>query len=103
MSDPKSPESYSLLTYLWVVGLPVLGGVASYFERARRSRRWSLFELVGEITTAILAGLITFYLCEFAGFSRALTAALVAVAGHAGGKAIALIEEKIRHRLECIE
>lgn len=91
----KDPTSYSLLTYLWVFGLSSLGGFISFINKLKKghARAFNIAEFMGEIATSAFAGVITFWLCENAGISPLVTAALVGVSGHMGSRAILLFEE----------
>lgn len=90
----KSPENYALLTYLWVFGLSVLGGVVSFMRKVKEghARAWNFAELFGEIATSAFAGVMTFYLCEWSGFAPLATAAFVGIAGHMGSRSIKVLE-----------
>lgn len=91
-----------LATYLWVVGISVLGGVASFYVKVKRgqARAFNLAELVGEIVTSAVAGLITFWLCTSASLSPWLTAAFVGIAGHMGSRALFLLEKVLERWLD---
>ena len=90
----KNPENYQLLTYLWVIGLASWGGVVSVMRKMKdgRARAFNIMELVGEIFTSAFAGILTFWLCESAGFSGLVTAAFVGISGHMGSRAIGMME-----------
>lgn len=94
-SQPPSPENYPIITYLWVFGMAILGGIVSFARKVKegRARAWNFAEFFGEIATSAFAGVVTFYLCEWSGFSNLLTASLVGVAGHMGSRAIHLMEK----------
>jgi len=84
------------LTYIWLVGLAIWGGTASYLARLRRSQAaFSFAELLGEWTISGFAGIITAYLCTWAGFPAPVTFAFAGIAGHMGGRAISLIEQGV--------
>jgi len=91
----KDPTNYQLLTYLWVVGLSAWGGVVSFIRKIKRgeARAFNFIELIGEICTSAFAGIITFYLCESAGFTGVMTAAFVGISGHMGSRAISMMEK----------
>lgn len=97
----KDPTTYSLLTYLWVLGVAAFGGVVSYIRKMRsgQSDQFFVMEFIGEITIAAFTGLVTFWLCEAADLEQPLTAALVAISGNMGIRAIALFEDSIKRRL----
>jgi hypothetical protein len=96
----KDPTTYGWLTYLWVFGLAAWGGITSYVSKVRSGQieKFSIMELVGEMSISAFAGVMTFWLCELSGFPSLLTAALVGMAGHMGGRGIALIENTIKVR-----
>ena len=97
----KDPASYGWITYGWVVALSLLGGTASFFGKVKAgAARWfNIAELVGEMFISAFAGVVTFYLCEWSGFSPLLTAVLVAVAGHMGTRAIFVLERFFEQRI----
>lgn len=90
----KDPLSYSLITYAWVFGISLFGGLAGYFRKVKSGliSRFSLIELVGEMFISAFVGVITFYLCEWADISGPLAAALIAIASHMGSRAIFIFE-----------
>ena len=90
----KDPTNYPLLTYAWVALLSSWGGIVSWFRKRREglTRSFNFMELVGELVTSAFAGLITFWLCEWSDIQPLLTAALVAISGHMGARAIFQIE-----------
>ena len=83
-----------LLTYAWVFGLAMLGGAASFVRRVRsgQSKYSNIIELIGELVVSAFAGLVTFFLCQSAGFDGALSAALIAISGHMGTRIIFMFE-----------
>lgn len=90
----KSPETYSILTYAWVFGLSALGGAVSFIRKVKQghARAWNFVEFFGELSTSAFAGVITFWLCEWAGFHPLMTAAFVGISGHMGSRAIFQLE-----------
>jgi hypothetical protein len=72
----KDPTSYSLITYIWVIGLSAWGGIAGYIRRVKTKNQahFSLAELIGEVCISGFVGVLTFYFCESARLnpSRAL-------------------------------
>lgn len=91
----KDPFSYGVLTYVWVLGLAVWGGFVSFMRKMRLGevRAFNLTEFVGEIATSAFVGILTFWLCESAGFSQLFTAACVGVSGHMGSRGIFMFEK----------
>ena len=92
---PNSPENYSLITYLWVVGLSILGGTVRTLTNLKAGMEWKdvFRRWVIDITVSAFIGIITFFLCEYAQLEPVLTAAFVGVSAHMGTRAILIIEE----------
>lgn len=90
----KDPTTYGLLTYMWVFGLSSWGGFVSFMRKRRQgvARPFNITEFFGEIATSAFAGVLTFYLAESAGLPQLMTAAMVAISGHMGGRGVFLIE-----------
>lgn len=101
----KDPSNYGLLTYAWVMGLAAWGGAVSFLRKRRSgvARPFNFAELIGEIMTSAFAGVVTFWLCEWSGINPLLTAAMVGVAGHMGGRAIFLIEKWAERRFSALD
>lgn len=79
--------------FVWFLLLAAWGGTASYLSRIKKTKtRFSIMELVGEWTISAFAGVITAFVCYEMQFSFYATAALTGIAGHMGGRAIALVE-----------
>jgi len=100
----KDPTAYSIATYMWVLGLSVWGGAVSFARRIKTGKAspHNIMEFVGEIMTSAFAGIITFYLCQAAGFSQLITAVMVAVTGHMGTRAIYQVERIVDKRLKSL-
>lgn len=91
----NSPETYSLITYLWVIGVSLWAGLAQYIHKIKTGiiDRFSIAELVGELFISAFVGVLTFWLCEAAGFSQVATAAMVGITAYMGDKAFLLGEK----------
>jgi hypothetical protein len=94
----KDPTSYSLLTYIWVIGLSAWGGVAGYIRRVKTKNHahFSLAELVGEVFISGFVGVLTFYFCESAHINPVLSAALVGISGHMGSRSLYFMEAIVK-------
>jgi len=99
--DEKDPSNIPLLTYSWVLMLSLLGGIASFMQKlkAGHTRVFNIVEFIGECCISALVGMITFFLCESADVSRMKSAALVAISGHMGSKAMKLLESILSKNL----
>lgn len=91
----RSPWGYSVITYLWVIGVSSFGGIVSWWNKRRdgQARPYNVAELLGEILTSALVGLVTFWLCEYESMPGLLQAPLIAIAGHMGTRALFLFEK----------
>ena len=96
----KDPTSYSWVTYAWVFLLAILGGVVNFMRKLQQGHTtvFNIVEFIGEIVTSAFAGVITFWLCEHAGFSGLVTAAFVGVSGHMGSRALFMFEDYLKDR-----
>ena len=101
----KDPTSYTLLTYLWVCGLSIVGGFVNFAAKVRagRSTPFNIVELIGELVTSGFVGVVTFFLCEAAGISQLISAALIAISGHMGSRALFLLEEWAAKKFKAFE
>lgn len=91
----KGPFDPALFfTYAWVVVISMAGGLAHFYRKVRsgQTRAFNLTELVGELVTSAVAGVITFFLCRWAGVSDWAMAAFVGIVGHMGSRALFLLE-----------
>lgn len=96
----KDPTTYSVLTYAWVLLLSSWGGFVSFMKKRRDgiARPFNFAEFFGDIAASALAGVITFYLCEAADTPQLMAAALVAISGHMGGRALFIFEKWMERR-----
>lgn len=97
----KDPANYSMLTYCWVVFLASWGGFVSFMRKRRqgRVRPFNFAELVGEIVTSALVGVLTFFLCEYSRIDPMLSAVFIAVSGHMGSRALFGLEQVFEAKL----
>lgn len=96
----KDPSNYGVLTYLWVIILSSWGGVVSFMRKQRQGkvRPFNFAELIGEIGTSAFVGMITFLLCEWSNTPSMLSAALIAISGHMGSRALFGLEQVVEHK-----
>lgn len=81
------------LGWVWFVILAIWGGTANYISRVRKEgMKFSTVELIGEWSISGFAGVITALLCMEMQLSMFTTYALVGISGHAGGRAIFVLE-----------
>lgn len=98
----RTPVSYSLQEYGFVLGTALLGGMASWYMKVRRGElvAWNLAALIGELCVSAFAGLIAFWLCEYFMLNPLLTSAIVGMSGHAGAKGLGWLETMGQRVLE---
>lgn len=100
--ENKDPLNYPLKTYGLMLLMAIFGGFVSWYGKVVRKELpvASLFHLIGELATSAFAGMMMFFLCEWAGSPTLLTVALVSMAGHMGAKLLGWGEEKLKKFLE---
>lgn len=92
----NDPSNYSMLTYIWVLGLSAWGSLVQVIRRATDSEltlKTKLQLIAAEVTISTFAGMVTFFLCEYAHIDKMLAAAFIAISGHMGARAIILTEK----------
>ena len=87
----QSPENYSLVTYLWVACLSALGGTVSHFVKYQNGEQLTFKGWCIDVVISGFVGIITFFLCEYAGFTQILTAATVGITSHQGTRGLMLL------------
>mgnify|MGYP003622703045 CR=1 FL=1 len=99
---PKDPLAYPLKTYGLMLLMAIFGGFVSWYGKVVRQELpvASLFHLIGELATSAFAGMMMFFLCEWAGSPTLLTVALVSMSGHMGAKLLGWVEERLKKFLE---
>jgi hypothetical protein len=95
LNDKNNPFGYSLITYLWVIGLACAGGVVKYLNG---TNGFTVRMLVRDIVTAGFMGLITFWLCQWTQINGPLSAILIATSGLMGNRAVKELEFIYRTR-----
>lgn len=82
-----------ILPFLMAIALSCVGGIVSYLNRIEKGGiAFSFFRLSIEIITSGFVGIISFMLCDYAELEWSATAAIVAISGHMGTRALFLIE-----------
>ena len=95
---PNSPENYPLFTYLWVLGVSVLGAVARFARKylSGEMETPTVGMLFAEAVISVLIGIVTFWLCEWGNIDGLLSAAIIAMTAHMGTPALIILEKQIR-------
>lgn len=99
----KNPMDYPLKQYGFILAIAMLGGAVSWWAKVRKGdvQGSNIAALIGELTTSSFAGLLIFWICEYFNVPPVLTAALAGLAGHAGGRGVAWLEETARRKAEA--
>lgn len=86
----NSPENYTWITYFWVFGLSILGGIVRTITGTKEgdSPNKIAYRLLANAVISIFVGLVTFFFCEFARFEPIFTAGIVALTAHMGTPAL---------------
>lgn len=95
----KDPLTYSALTYGWVLFLSVWGGVVNYYQKYKDGKisKYKIIEFIGDAGTSGFAGVLTFYLCEFARIEPVLSGFLIGLSGHMGARALFIFKRGIEN------
>lgn len=95
----NQPFGIGLGHYLWPAILASWGGLVHYIQRSRRSRYFSIVELIGELVTSAFAGIITYMVSLHLHMDPIPAAALAGIAGHMGSRSLFLLENKWLNRM----
>lgn len=74
------------LTYLWVLGVSLWGGIVSFFEKKDEPFSWK--RLFAHLSSASFAGMMTFYICQYGNVPEPLIGVFCGVAAHMGTPAL---------------
>lgn len=97
----KDPASYGLITYAWMIGLAVWGGLVRYYQRIKSGKdRFKWFTFAGEIVASGFFGVVTFYLAEAANIDRLVSAAMVGISGHMGACVNFYVRQFIQNKIK---
>jgi hypothetical protein len=100
-ASPIPADWAPLLAWLWVLGVSILGGFASFLRKMKHGhvRAWNVTELLGEMTAAALTGIITANLCAWLAYPDPLKYALVGITSHMGSKFLFMLERLAASKL----
>lgn len=84
----------NIIPFCFVIALSCLGGILNYLNRINKGGiAFNFFKFSLEVATSGFVGVITFLLCDIAELRWSITAALCAISGHMGTRALFLIEK----------
>lgn len=102
LEPEKTITGYALLTYAWVLALSTWGGLVNYLSKIRAGHiaRFNITELIGDMFVSGFTGLLTFWMCEAAGFNQLTTAVCVGISGHMGARMIGKLENVMSRKFD---
>lgn len=105
LEPEKTITGYALLTYAWVLALSTWGGMVNYLSKIRMGHiaRFNITELIGDMFISGFTGVLTFWMCEAAGFNELTTAVFVGISGHMGARMIGKFEKMMSRKFDISE
>lgn len=105
LEPEKTITGYALLTYLWVLALSTWGGLVNYLSKIRAGHiaRFNVTELIGDMFISGFTGVLTFWMCQAAGFNELTTAVFVGISGHMGARMIGKLESVMSRKFDIPE
>ncbi len=105
LEPEKTITGYALLTYAWVLALSTWGGLVNYLSKVRAGAiaRFNITELIGDMFISGFTGVLTFWMCEAAGFNELTTAVCVGISGHMGARMIGKLENVLSRKFDIPE
>lgn len=102
--QPLSETDLAILTWIWVAGLSMLGGVASFLQKMQsgHARAWNFTEFLGELTASGLTGIVVANLCDSMALPAPMKYALVGIASHMGSRALFLLESIFKAKFSLL-
>lgn len=83
----------SVTTYIIVFGVSFLAGLVRFIRKLNEATEPQplakiMLRFAGEQVVATFAGLLTFWICLYLGWSMTVTVVMISISAHMGGKAI---------------
>ena len=105
LEPEKTITGYALLTYAWVLALSTWGGMVNYLSKIRMGHiaRFNITELIGDMFISGFTGVLTFWMCQAAGFNELTTAVFVGISGHMGARMIGKLERVMSRKFDIPE
>lgn len=99
--DPK--DASHIISISLMLLLAMWGGLVNYLSRIRTGavKSFSLVELLGEFCISGFSGVLVYLLAGHFNVDSMLTAVMVGIGGHAGGRTIFFIERAYASRFEA--
>lgn len=83
------------ITWMWVFVLSLWGGTVHTLRKIKEGHmsRFSISEWIGDMVVSGFIGVVTYSLCQHAGFDQWMTAVMVGISSHQGTRGLVFIEQ----------
>ncbi|WP_041522977.1 phage holin family protein [Gilvimarinus agarilyticus] len=100
----KDPNNFNALTVALMLVLAAWGGTVNYLTRIKRGtvHMFSFIELLGEMCISCFSGVLVYLIGASYNVPPLLLAAMVGVAGHAGGRTAFYLETVFNSKLDTL-
>ena len=101
-NNDHNPLDYPIRHWIFILFMAMLGGLASWYNKVKKGElaAGNLFALTGEFVVSALAGLLAFLVCDYFNMPVGITGAAAGLAGHAGARALSLLEAIMQKHIE---
>ena len=98
----RNPLDYPVKQWIFILLMAMLGGLASWYNKVKKGElvATNLFALTGEFVVSALAGMLAFLVCDYFNMPVGITGAAAGLAGHAGARALSLLEAIMQKHIE---
>ncbi|EGQ7854332.1 phage holin family protein [Vibrio vulnificus] len=91
----KDPNHLSLITSMGFIAASLWGGVVAHILHIRKYKKPFVWrEALMQVVVSGFSGVLTIFLCRYAGSPEMLTGFMVGTAGFMGSKALELFQQK---------
>lgn len=93
----KTPLDYPMVQYFLVALLGAIGGLVSvlqeFFEQIGKCWKCAITRAIVSVVTSGFCGVLAFWLCESLEIKPLVTAFMIGISGHMGGRALNVVEK----------
>lgn len=102
----KTPLDYSIVQYILVALLGSIGGFVSvlqeFLEQVGKCWKCAIARAIVSVVTSGFCGVLAFWLCESLEVKPLLTAFVIGISGHMGGRALRIIENIVVEKMKSM-
>lgn len=106
MMPEKTPLDYPMAQYILVVILGSIGGIVSilqdFLEQVGKCWKCAIARAVVSVVTSGFCGVLAFWLCESTGVKPLVTAFVIGISGHMGGRALNILEKIVVEKMHSM-